>query len=485
MAYDIRLKMHNTLMRRHISFFQELKTGDFVVRFINNVNSIRDVICNTIVELVSNAIQFIAVVTVMSFISWKLCIVVMVIIPIALLVNRAFGKRIQMASKQDNEETGRISSIVSENIEGIKQIKIFNLYQHKQKTIEESAKKIHKNKLKLNLFYYLQSNIINTGPLLLATCVLVVGAILVANQEISVGTLLMISSIAHMAYRPVVFFSNVGISIKSSMSSIERVLEFTNNVDNEQEIIPLEFENNTIVFDKVSFSYIDKEILHDISIKINPKEKIFILGETGSGKSTIVNLINGLYTVNDGAVYLNGEPIREIGSYSGIVTVSQDPFLFATSIYENIRLGNLDAQESEIYKVARVALVDDFVTGMTDGYNSFVGERGVSLSGGERQRISIARALVANPKILILDEATSAIDIQTQKQINENIHEYLPNSIIIQITHRIETIRNADHIIMLKSGRIIEQGSYRELMDKQESLYDLYNTLLMDNHSGE
>lgn len=473
---DLRNDIFWKLENLSASFYNQMSTGDIMSRATNDMNAVRAVLGPGIAYSVNTIVAFLFVIPMMISISPALTGIALVPFPImALLVNR-FGKAINKRYEKIQTQLGIISTFVQENLSGISIVQAFV----REKNQIGRFRILNEDYVNKNLsyarvyaaFHPTLSFIIGLAILL----VLLGGGKLVIDQSISIGELT-----AFMLYLGMLVWPSIALGWviglyqqgTASMKRIRYILDAESDVRDGPYLLLPEKSRGKIEFRNLSFSYDESPVLQDINFIIEPKLTVGLLGQTGSGKSTLVRLISHLYPLDNDVLFIDDLDINEYqlsSLRSQIGYVTQDTFLFSDTIHNNIAFARPDATREEVIKAAKIAAIDEEIQEFPEGYDSFLGERGINISGGQKQRISIARAILSNPRILILDDAFSALDTYTEERILKNLKQVFPDKTVILISHRISTLQNADHILVLQEGRITQQGNHSQLI-QQEGLY--------------
>ncbi|MBU5438901.1 ABC transporter ATP-binding protein/permease [Tissierella sp. MSJ-40] len=486
-VFNLRETLFAKLQNLPISFFDVHTHGEIMSRLSNDIDNVSTTISQSTVQLMSSAINILGSFIMMLILSRILTIASMVTIPMVLLMTRNVAKRTKVLFKEQQSILGNLNGHIEESISGIQVVKAFN---NEDKVIEKFHD-INSGLCEVGIKAQIWSgyimplmNVINNIGF---GVVAVLGGILAVKDMITVGVIASFLSYSRQFSRPLNELANTFNTIQSGLAGAERVFEI---LDEEEEIEDLkdarELENvkGEVVFNKVTFGYNpDFPILEHISFKVEAGSNIALVGPTGAGKTTIVNLLTRFYEITEGEILIDGKDIREYSRDSlrkcfGMVL--QDTYLFSGTVKENIRYGRLEASDEEIERAATMARADEFIKKMPKGYDTVLGEGGLNLSQGERQLLAISRAILANPSILILDEATSSVDTRTEFKIQEAMVKLMKNRTTFIIAHRLSTIKDADIIMVIDGGKIVESGSHNELMIKRGAYYRLYKSQFMN-----
>lgn len=475
--FDIQLKLFQHIQRLSLSFFKNSKTGYLSSRINNDVSSLQGLLAGTLLSFLKNSMTFIVGATVIFIFHWKLALISLFVLPFFICSIRIFSGKIRKKAGEFQEKFALVWEVLQETLSAIFVVKSFQLEKYEANRLIRRLKERIKTTIELNLITSLSSYttafIGGIGPLI----VLWYGGREVINGNLTLGTLIAYNIFLGYLFGPVQSLMRLNTDVQQSLASLERVFELFNIVpDIKEPEIPKKFEivEGKVVFDNVSFSYDGlNPVLKQISLKAEPGETIALVGKSGAGKTSLVNLIPRFYDPQQGYISIDGINIREARIQDlrkAIGIVPQDTFLFAGTIKDNIKYGRLSATDDEIVEAARLANADEFIRKLPQGYDTEVGERGVKLSGGQRQRIAIARTILRDPKILILDEATSDLDSESERLIQDALSKLLKYRTTFIIAHRFSTVLNADKIVVLDNGEKLAEGMHHKLY-KESKFY--------------
>jgi len=472
--FDIRNTMFDHLQFMSIKFFSNVQAGEITSRMNNDISGIENIFTGTVVQIIQNILVFVTTAALMFYTNWKLALFSLLIIPLFVLPTRKVGKVRWKIAAKTQAKLADLNTILQEtlNIGGTFLVKTFTKEKHQQEKFENVNKEVTKLQIKEALagrwFFMTLTTIAAIGPMLIY---LVGGVMTIKSSEMTVGGIILFVTLLTRIYGPITSFANISVDITRSLALFDRIFQY---LDIKQDIVDrpnavkLNEIEGSIKFKNVNFAYNEKnETLKDINIEVEPGKLIALVGPSGAGKTTITYMLPRLYDINSGSITIDGMDIRNVTieslrSQIGIVT--QDTYLFNTTIRENLLFAKLDAKEDEIFSACKAANIHDFIISLPDGYETLVGERGIKLSGGEKQRLSIARALLKNPRIVILDEATSALDSVSESLIQAAIEPLLKNRTSLVIAHRLSTIMASDCIYVVENGCIVEHGTHEELL---------------------
>ncbi|MEK8127343.1 ABC transporter ATP-binding protein [Paenibacillus filicis] len=472
--YDLRDDLFSHVQQLSFRFFDKRPAGAILVRITNYVNSLQDLLTNGVVNLMIDCVQLIGIIAILLVYNWKLGLAIMVTVPIMFLVSTKVRLRIRRAWQVVQVRTSRINSHLNECIQGIKVTQAYAQEQANMDYFEEMNKDNHKAWNRASTLNQTFNPIIEVTGAIGYFILFLFGSYLVMRQEITVGILVAFGAYISQFWEPINRLGQMYSQMLIAMASSERIFEFIDeqpNVAERQSARPLPAIQGNIEFKGIEFEYEPgRHALKRIDLNVKAGSSIALVGHTGSGKSTIINLLCRFYDVTAGSIRIDGHDIRDVTLHSlrsQVGIVLQDTFIFSGTIRDNIRFGRLDATDEEVEAAAKAVRAHEFIVDLPQGYETEVQERGNVLSMGQRQLLSFARALLADPRVLILDEATASIDTETEVKIQEALQTLLAGRTSFIIAHRLSTIRHADEIVVLDHGEIKEQGNHEELIAKQ------------------
>lgn len=454
-----------------IGFFTEERKGDLISRMTNDVNEVQQSIVSTLEVFIKQSFTILFFLASMIIISPQMTLSLVMLLPVALLIGR-IGKSLRKHSNAVQEQLGKMMSVLDETIAGMRVVKSFNAEAHQESRFAEINNSEFRIRNSIAYRRELGSPISETMGVMIVGAVLWYGGNLIFKQQTSPEWLFTFIAMFSQIINPFKELSASFLNIEkgsAALNRIEELLNTENTIKNLPNAKPIDDFKENIEFKNVSFYYGDKKILNNLNVVIPKGKTIALVGASGAGKSTMVDMIPRFHDVTDGEVLVDGVSVRDYKLYDlrklmGVV--NQDPILFNDSIYSNIAMGSDDATEEQVKEAAIIAHADEFIRQKSEGYETIVGDRGSRLSGGERQRVTIARAVLKNPPILILDEATSSLDTQSERIVQDAINRLMQQRTCIVIAHRLSTVQNAHEILVLEKGSIIERGTHEDLIHK-------------------
>lgn len=469
---DIRTRLYKHLLKLRLKFFDNTPIGRLVTRNVSDIETLADVFSEGLAAIIGDLLQIVTILGVMFYIDWKLTLVSLSTLPLMIISTYVFKEKIKVTFNDVRNAVSNLNSFLQEHITGMNIVQIFNREQREYEKFKEINKEHSAAHIRSVLYYSVYFPVAEIIQAIGIGLVVWYGAVGVLGMELQIGILISFIMYLQLFFRPIRMiadrFNTLQMGVVSS-SRIFKLLASTEHIANEGSFKPEKIQGN-IKLENVWFAYNDEEyVLKDISFEVKRGQTIALVGATGAGKSSIINLISRFYEINKGHIYVDGTDIRdfELGSLrKHIGVVLQDVFLFSNSIYHNITLGNPSISKEQVMEAAELVGAKKFIEKLPGGLDYNVMERGATLSVGQRQLISFVRAMVYNPEILILDEATSSVDTETEELIQESIEKMMKGRTSIVIAHRLSTIQKADQILVLHKGEIVETGTHESLLDK-------------------
>ena len=480
MMHDLRNALQEKIRKLPVSYFDQHQYGDVLSRITNDVDTLSNALQQTLTEMMRGILMLMLAIFMMFRIHFLMTCIVLLIIPAALLITRFIVKRSQKKFQAQQDALGNLNGAITEMYGGYREILLFN----KQKDAIEKFKNINQT-LYHNAFQAQFMSSIISPCVSLVTYMIIgtigfIGSLSVLNGTLLVGELQAFVRYIWQVNDPVSQVSNLSSQIQAAFAALHRISDILNESEEKPVENPRVLTNakGHVKFKHLCFGYHEKEVLHDIDVNIQSGQMVAIVGPTGSGKTTLISLLLRFYDVTSGSICIDGVDIRQIPreqlrSMFGMVL--QDTWLFHGSIYENIHYGRLDARKDEVIEAARQANVDHFIRTLPDGYDMIVNEEANNISQGEKQLLTIARAMLKDPQIMILDEATSSVDTRLEKRLQDAMQRVMKGRTSFVIAHRLSTIKNADLILVIKDGYLVEQGTHEELLEKNGFYSQLYN----------
>ena len=480
---DTQHRLYAHLSRMDLGFFHRTPTGTLISRFTNDINMMRAAVSNALTGIGKDFLTLIFLVGVMFLQDWVLALIAFFIFPIAIMPIVKLGQRIRKVTVNTQEELGQFTTLLEQTFQGARVVKAYGMEEYEKLRVHAIAERIFKLVFKSARIRSMASPIMETLGGLAVALVIFYGGFRVIEQSMDPGSFFSFITALLLAYEPMKRLANLNASLQEGLAGAQRLfglLDMEPNILENPEAQKLLVKNGQIELERVSFSYIpDQPAINEISLSIPAGHLVALVGPSGAGKSTILNLIPRFYDVDSGLITIDGTDVRKATLDSlrdNIALVSQEIILFDDTMRANIAYGRPDASEKEIIQAAKFAAAHDFIVAMPEGYNTYVGERGVKVSGGQRQRLAIARAMLKNAPILLLDEATSSLDTESERQVQMALVELMKDRTTLVIAHRLSTVIGADLIHVLDQGKLVESGNHAELLAKKgiyARLYDL------------
>ena len=488
----IREHLFRKVQKLPVRYFDTNPTGDIMSRFTNDVDIIGDMLNSTLVQIFSGTITLIGTLALMLYTNWVLAVVTIVVSPIIAKIGTAIAGKSRKYFMKQQTDLGKVNGYIEETVTGQKVVKVFNYEENVVNEFSELNQSLRNSQVKAQFISGIMGPCMNAMSQVNYTLTACVGSIIafasrwgggVPFSALDIGGLTVFVNYSRQFSRPINELAQQVTNIMSALAGAERVfnvMDEAEEIDDGKKLV-LDKVHGDVLVDGVTFGYNpDKTILKDVSVFAHPGQKIALVGSTGAGKTTITNLITRFYNINKGKITIDGVDIKDINLEclrENIAMVLQDTHLFTGTIMENIRYGRLSATDEEVRQAAKTSCADMFIKNMPEGYDTMLKGDGSNLSQGQRQLLNIARAALSKAPILVLDEATSSVDTRTEKHINEGMDALMEDRTTFVIAHRLSTIRNADAIMVLENGEIIERGTHEELLEKKGRYFELYTGL--------
>ena len=488
-VYDLRTSLYRHLSEMSYSFYDKNYIGEIMSRMTGDIEGIRNLLAGGVVQICENAIWFFGSLILLFFINWRLALVMVLIAPIVAVIALKFHSKIHVAFKDVREQNAVLSTKTQENISGVRVVKAFAQEEHEKQAFSVENRKQLRLLLKTTFIW---SDYVPLLDFLGAFCtplLLGIGGAMVIGGSMSLGDLVAFTGYIWMITDPMRILGNLINMLTQAITSAEKLFYYEDLGaeirDKEHTEFPKPFRGH-VRFDHVTFGYGDETVLRDLCLDVPAGTTCAIMGATGTGKTSIVNLLGRYYECREGRVMIDGIDVKDMPLKSlrdRIGYVMQETFLFSETIENNIRFGRPNAEFPVVESAAAAAQAAEFIAEMPQGYDTVIGERGLGLSGGQKQRVAIARALAYDPTILVLDDSTSAVDMETEHEIQMHLKKELRDRTTFIIAHRISSVKNADQIIVLKDGSVFECGTHDELLAKKGLYYEMYQDQYRDFES--
>ena len=484
---SIQSDMIKALIKSDTKFIESKHSGKYISNLNFDVELIKNVLSINLLNLIKDSLTLCGLLGVMFYQNWKLSLVAIIMIPLASIAAKSLGKRMGKVSTQAQERSGFLNKHLVEIFKNHKLIKIFQKENFESNRSDELISNLANKVKKINTVYVRSTPIMETLTGIMIAFLIFYSGRLIMSEELEINNFFSFLAAMMLSYQPVRSLATLNIGIQQGISAGKRIipiLDIKNEITNKEECDPIKLSKGEIVFNNVNFSYLkdaEQKTLKSVNISIEGGKISAFVGHSGAGKSTLLNLIPRFYDPDSGEIKIDNQSIHNVKLKSlreNISIVSQDTTLFDDTVINNIKYANLDATDNEVFEAAELAYATEFISKLKDGYNTVIGENGVRLSGGEKQRLSIARAILKKTKIILLDEATSSLDAETESKIQKAINHLTKDKTSLIIAHRLSTILNSDKIFVLDQGQVIDQGNHDDLIKKSIIYKNFYEKQL-------
>jgi len=488
---QLRNRLYEQIQKQSLAFFSQHPTGILMSRITNDVGTIQFAVSEAVTSLLKDSFTLICLIFVIFYRDWQLAIIAMIVFPLTIYPITKFGKKMRSVATSTQITMGSLTSILQETISGARIVKAFCMEKYENERFVAENERLFKFNMKSVSVNAISSPLMEFLGGLGIGAIVFYGGYSVVQGKSTPGTFFSFLAALLMLYEPIKRLTNSNNTIQNGIAGAQRVfsiIDLTPDIQDKPNALDIPPVSHSIDIENVEFRYEKKPVLKNINLSIKAGEVIAFVGMSGGGKTTLVNLIPRFYEVSEGRITIDGHDIRDVSLQSlrrQIAMVTQQTILFNDSVRNNIAYGNIEKNDDDIISVAKAANAHDFIMKMPKGYETNIGELGTKISGGEKQRLSIARALLKNAPILILDEATSSLDTEAEREVQEALDLLMKGRTTLIIAHRLSTIRNADRIIVLVNGEIIEEGDHETLMRKKGEYFRLYNLQFKDEGSDE
>ena len=487
---EMQTNMLNSFIKADTELMESKHSGKYISNLNFDVTQITRMLSEAFLVLFKDGLTLIGLLIVMFIQNWKLSLIAMIMIPLASITAKVLGKRMGKVVTEAQEKSGDLNRYLIDLFKNHKIIKIFQREDFEKKRSEKFVNDLKEKTIKIASVYIRSTPIMEFLTGIMIAVLIFYSGKLIMNEELGINNFFSFLAAMMLAYQPVKALTKVNIAISQGFSAAKRIIPI---IDAKSEILPnldkrnLQLNNGEIIFKDVSFAYksnLDNRVLQNINLDIGGGKMTALVGHSGSGKSTILNMIPRIYDPSDGTVQIDKQNIKEINLNSlreQISIVDQNTTLFDDTIFNNIKYAKPDSSDSEVYSAAKLSMCETFINNFNEGFNTKIGENGVRLSGGEKQRLSIARAFLKNSKIILLDEATSSLDSETEEQIQKALDDLTHNKTTIVIAHRLSTILNSHQIFLIDKGQVVDFGKHEELIKKSSKYKNLCEKQFKNN----
>ena len=479
----LQIDMLKSFINADTQIIESKHTGKYISNLSFDVDQITRMLAEAFLSIFKDGLTLIGLLSVMFFQNWKLSLIAIIMIPLATIISRKLGKRMGKVATEAQERSGDLNRYFVDLFKNHKIIKIFQRENFENERSEEYVNALKDKSIKIRSVYLRSTPIMEVLTGFMIALLIFYSGKLIIDDELNINNFFSFLAAMMLAYQPVKSLTKVNIAISQGLSAAKRIIpivDIKNEIEKNEAREDIKIKDGTITFDNINFSYNsnpEKLVLKNISLKINGGKMTALVGQSGSGKSTLLNMIPRIYNPSDGSIKIDNQDITEINLMSlrkQISIVDQNTTLFDDTVFNNIKYAQPDSSDDEILEAAKLSMSEEFINNLENGFETKIGENGVKLSGGEKQRLSIARAFLKKSKIILLDEATSSLDSDTEEKIQKAIEELIHNKTTIVIAHRLSTILNSDKIYVMEKGKILDSGKHDDLLEKSKEYKNFY-----------
>ncbi len=479
----LQINMLKSFINADTQIIESKHTGKYISNLSFDVDQITRMLAEAFLSIFKDGLTLIGLLTVMFFQNWKLSLIAIIMIPLATIIARKLGKRMGKVATEAQEKSGHLNRYFVDLFKNHKIIKIFQRENYENIRSEDYVNALKDKSIKIRSVYLRSTPIMEVLTGFMIALLIFYSGHLIISGELNINNFFSFLAAMMLAYQPVKSLTKVNIAISQGLSAAKRILpiiDIKNEIEKNDSSDEIKLTDGTITFENINFHYYsnpDNQVLKNVSIKINGGKMTALVGHSGSGKSTLLNMIPRIYNPTNGSIKIDNQDLSKFNLSSirkQISIVDQNTTLFDDTVYNNIKYAQPDASEEEIFKAAKLSMSEEFIHNLENGYETKIGENGVKLSGGEKQRLSIARAFLKQSRIILLDEATSSLDSNTEEKIQHAIEQLIYNKTTIVIAHRLSTILNSDNIYVMEKGEILDSGKHEELLNKSNAYRNFY-----------
>ena len=486
----IQMNMLTAFIKADTEYIENKHTGKYISNLNFDVNQITMMLSNSFLNFFKDGLTLIGLLTVMFLQNWRLSLIAIIMIPLASVTAKRLGKRMGKVTTEAQEKSGDLNKYLIDLFKNHKIIKIFQREEFEENRSEKFVNDLKEKSIKISTIFIRATPIMEILTGIMIALLIFYSGKLIMNEQLSLNNFFSFLAAMMLAYQPVKSLATINVGIGQGMSAGKRILpiiDIKNLIQVNKDKSKIDFKNGDIELKDINFNYssnLENKVLRNINIKINGKKMTALVGQSGSGKSSLLSLIPRLYDPKSGVLEIDGQNIKDVNLFSlrkEISIVDQNVTLFDDTIFNNIKYAKPEATDHEIYKAAEKSMCQDFIDKLENKYQTMIGENGVRLSGGEKQRLSIARAFLKDSKIILLDEATSSLDSETEEKIQKALDKLILNKTTVVIAHRLSTILNSDKIYVMDKGNVLDSGNHKELLKKSETYKNFYDKQINKN----